>query len=392
MDRETTSRVLVLAAATAAFIDNIGGESDEIATLRRLAAKISHAAQQAVEKVASGKSMAYLEIIQIVNAEAIQVARGVRVPHGAPTLERRLQQRFIKSINERLNSSPLLDFIKDSRSDGWDKLVHTFEVQFKRSLSRALLLFCLELLSQELLAASLMGSNSQRLVRELHFPPEHQQAAIGILSYFSVILKQKDPENKYSVSIEQGDAIVTLTIKYPDGSKEAFTKLLRDYQLVVAGKISPSEFLPDPIQAHMLTQQLAMAKFHVDQMRQTLSITNASYGMRVKSLEEEVKFLRETVAGQLSASTKLQDSLADAVVKNSLPAMNEAQSALVRTIAAAIDSRDDKQLQSAVTALDVDSPGLLDRLHKFIVSNVASGVLGNSVYDWLKIVWPLLPK
>jgi len=87
-----------------------------------------------------------------------------------------------------------------------------------------------------------------RIVREITFPPEYQQAGLSILNYFATVLNDKYPDIPVMVSIQQEPNHVTLIITLPDGSQDKVTKTLNDYGLVVTGKIDvPPHLSSTPI-------------------------------------------------------------------------------------------------------------------------------------------------
>lgn len=230
------------------------------------------------------------------------------------------------------------------------------------------------------------------LSREIHFPPEHQQAGIGILSYFSTVLKQKLPGNDASISIRQEKEKVTLTIRYRDGTEEQISHLLQEYGLVVTGKISADQFLTDPIHATALKQKLELAEIEVRHTRELLALERSYGERRFSSLEAEVAFLKQQLAFQLSSASSERQMLLDKLVGETGRAASESQLHIIQQLVSGIIDKDESILKESAEKLNNDDPTLLEKIQIFLLTNSAGGVVGNTVYDWLKTVWPILPK
>jgi len=226
------------------------------------------------------------------------------------------------------------------------------------------------------------------VVREIRFEPEHQQAGIGILNYFSVILKQRLPDAPATVTIRQHVDRVTLTITGPDGSKEAIERLYEHYGLVVTGEETPESLLSGVVEVLALKQKLEIAHLELRQARE-IKLLERRYGESSAAASElEIAFLRQQLGNQLAGTTSLHAKvleLAHTCVESKLnPNAIELLSSIV--------ARDEPALQRSVARLKESEPSLLARLHDFVYSSVFGGVIGNTVYDWLKVVWPVLPK
>ncbi|MCX9564586.1 hypothetical protein IG518_18830, partial [Vibrio cholerae] len=136
--------------------------------------------------------------------------------------------------------------------------------------------------------------------KSIEFPPEHYQAGIGILAYFGDVLKAKHPDTKAKIRIEQGDGVVRLHIYSPNGNKEIIEKTLADYTLVVAEKAPPESLFEDKVQIMALENKLEIAKMEVRQTQNMLMLTQTSSNERIRSLEEEVSYMRSQLGMQLS--------------------------------------------------------------------------------------------
>lgn len=78
--------------------------------------------------------------------------------------------------------------------------------------------------------------------RCIKFPPEYQQAGLGILNYFSVYLREQYPNEDATISIEQHGLNVRLIIETPEGKSETIERALQEYELIVSGQEKPERF------------------------------------------------------------------------------------------------------------------------------------------------------
>jgi hypothetical protein len=99
--------------------------------------------------------------------------------------------------------------------------------------------------------------------RSLEFPPEYHQAGLGILNYFGTVLRDKYPNTKARVRIEQEGLCVRLIIESENGDKEIIEKALEEYESVVRGEISPEKFLDSKIKIIELRQELRIAEIRI---------------------------------------------------------------------------------------------------------------------------------
>ena len=231
-----------------------------------------------------------------------------------------------------------------------------------------------------------------RIIREITFPPEYQQAGLSILNYFGAVLQDKYPDIPVAITIKQQRDSVTLVITLPDGSKDTVTKALNDYGLVVTGKMSARELVSDDIKALALEQKLQLAQMEVRQTRDLLRIQEQYASKRVESLEAEVKNLYSLLGREFTARERLQDALLSLTDQLAAGHVSDQASRLLATLAEAIAERNSERTKVILEDIQSSEPGLFNRLNDFFLSAATSGVIGNYVYDWIKVLWPVLPK
>jgi hypothetical protein len=139
--------------------------------------------------------------------------------------------------------------------------------------------------------------------RTLEFAPEYYQASVGLLSYFGSILRQKDPNTKSKVRIEQDGNTVRLHIVPPIGEAEVVERQLEQFALIVNGEASPESLLDDPGQIIQLKTQLRMAQMQVETAHDLRQLSDG----RITSLEKQVEFLQSQFAAQILQNNRATD-------------------------------------------------------------------------------------
>ena len=253
--------------------------------------------------------------------------------------------------------------------------------------------FCARAASEFAAGVHLVGVDGlSKIVREITFPPEYQQAGLSILNYFSTILNDKYPTIPVTISILQQADLVTLTITLPDGSQEVVSKTLSDYGLVVTGQLSPKEFLGNDIRALALQQKLELAQLEVRQTRELLRVQDQYSNKRVKSLEVEIKNLYVLLGREFTSRETLQNGLLQLAAQMASGHIGDQASILVQSLASAIAERNPERTRVVLEDIQAAEPTLFASLNEFFLKAATSGVIGNYVYDWLKVLWPILPK
>ena len=162
--------------------------------------------------------------------------------------------------------------------------------------------------------------------------------------------------------------------------------------MVVTGKLAPESFLSDPLQATALKQKLELAEMEVRHTRELLAIERSFGEKRFASLETELLFLKQQLANQLQNSNIDSSKLLDVIFKQ----IGESQSAsiteITKKLVESIIKRDETEFKRQLTNFNKEDPTLLEKIQVFFLTNTVGGVVGNSAYDWLKTLWPILPK
>lgn len=231
-----------------------------------------------------------------------------------------------------------------------------------------------------------------QIVREITFPPEYQQAGLSILNYFSTILHDKYPGVPVTVSIQQHPDKVTLIITFPDGTQDEVSKTLSDYGLVVIGKMTPTDLLGDDLKALALQQKLELAQMEIRQTRELLRIQDQYATKRIESLESEVANLYALLGREFTSRETLQAGLLKFANQLASGHVGDQASMLIHSLASAVAERNPERTRVVLEDIQSSEPEIFSRLNEFFLHAATSGVIGNYVYDWLKVLWPILPK
>lgn len=113
------------------------------------------------------------------------------------------------------------------------------------------------------------GIESRQIVinRSIEFPPEYHQAGLGILNYFGTVLREKYPDHKAKVKIEQDGLKVRLIIESENGDREIIEKALEEYEMVVRGETAPEELFESKAKVLELKSELRIAQVRIEGQR-----------------------------------------------------------------------------------------------------------------------------
>jgi hypothetical protein len=246
--------------------------------------------------------------------------------------------------------------------------------------------------------------------RSLEFSPEHYQAGVGILSYFSEILQQKYPDVEAKVKIEQDGFKVRMTVDAPDGSQEIVEEALTNYTLVIAKEIPPESLLEDKLQIHKLKMKLDIAEMEVRNTRSLMMIADSTYKERVGSLEQEVGFMRISIKDQMQLTHTAHNLIGlqcerEKVVslarienqKITLESLVESNSQNIELYEALsklnnmvnTESVDQVEAKEALTVIQRESPTTFDKLQGALEGTMY-GVSGNILFQILQQVASLV--
>jgi len=237
----------------------------------------------------------------------------------------------------------------------------------------------------------------EQIIREIHFPPEYQQAGITILSNYSSILRKKYKDENVKISIQQAEDKVILIVESDEGIIERIEETMKSYGMVLKGKISVEEFSNNPYEVAEIKQQLRIAQIQLESQRDLLTIEkehskqlssniltiekqyNEVVGILTSSISDHVentKFLQKTLEYSMSTHSKL--------AKKSLDS-------LIAIIKADKIYENQHKVKKDLIQLKNEDPKIFESLMNFSKS-ISAGVIGNQLYSWMVALSSSLPK
>lgn len=246
----------------------------------------------------------------------------------------------------------------------------------------------------------------EEITRSIEFPQEYYQAGVGILAYFGEVLRQKHPDVRAKVRIEQDGMLVRLQIESESGDREVIERTLQDYVLVVAQQVPPESLFDSKLQILALEQRLEMARMEIGHTRQLLALAQESYGRSVQALQDEVDHLRSYIGqqflqfekvhgllvGQSAANEKLllaHVSHADKLVKDIMresrdnKMLHDALALIERKISQGATPDDEREVMQALTVIQKENPTIMARLQA-VTANLAYEVGGSYLFKWIE--------
>ncbi|EKO3819890.1 hypothetical protein NTH40_001408 [Vibrio harveyi] len=219
--------------------------------------------------------------------------------------------------------------------------------------------------------------------RTITFEPHQVQAGVGLLSYFSEVLKQKCSESNSKVSIEQDGEKVRLMIKSEAGMEHRVEALLNEYGEVLNGTLPAEQFITDQVQLLSLQRKLDMAALEVKHQQDILALTKVNYDQRIVTLEEQVSGLRQMLSDSITSHRIAQEQVSKLIEKYG----NESEVELeLLSLAKKLDERtadvQKDELERLVKQLHAENPKMADEFLS-LLKGPLEGVVGNIIYSWL---------
>lgn len=108
----------------------------------------------------------------------------------------------------------------------------------------------------------------------IEFPPEYQQAGIGILNFFGTYIHEQYPNENTKIKIEQNGTKVRLIVETNDGEKEIVEKALEEYQLIVSGQKPPESFTKKDKLIVELKNEIRIAQVRIEMQQDIIGLNN----------------------------------------------------------------------------------------------------------------------
>jgi hypothetical protein len=246
---------------------------------------------------------------------------------------------------------------------------------------------------------------SDGITKSIEFPQQYYQAGVSILSYFGEVLKQRHPEVRAKVRIEQDGLIVRLHIESASGDKEIIERTLEEYGLVIAQQMPPAAFLSNDLQVLALEQKLELAKTEIRYTQQLLALAEGAYQQRVNQLEDEITHLRTYIGrhlGQIDsvhallvrhaesnerlllAHASQAESLIQHLIRQSADNQTvlEALTVIDQKLTEGIKASDEETIKRALAIIRREKPTIFTQLQSVFL-NLSYEVSGGFLFKWI---------
>lgn len=110
--------------------------------------------------------------------------------------------------------------------------------------------------------------------RCIEFPPEYHQAGLGILNYFGSFLRENYPDREAKFRIEQQGLTVRMTVETTDGNVETIEKALKNYELVVTGRVKPEAITTNERVILDMRNEMRIAQFRIESQQDIIDVQN----------------------------------------------------------------------------------------------------------------------
>ncbi|MEC3905546.1 LuxR C-terminal-related transcriptional regulator [Tamlana sp. 2201CG12-4] len=227
-----------------------------------------------------------------------------------------------------------------------------------------------------------------RIERNIEFKSEYLQSGITILNYFSTVLRQKNPDSKSVVRIEQEGLNVRLLIIPEKGTEiQVIEKTLEEYGLVISGKMKMTDFLNDNMQILELENKLEISKLELRFAHKQLEYERKNHEGRITSIENEVDWLRGQIGNSLSDIRKItigsNNYLGDSV-KEHFPSNDKALLKSLDLIEKFLIIKDNEknkeEMLKALQDIQKKNPAILKFIQEFAQKTISS-TSGKLLYD-----------
>ncbi|ANQ25172.1 hypothetical protein BA894_01330 [Vibrio natriegens] len=219
--------------------------------------------------------------------------------------------------------------------------------------------------------------------RTITFESHQIQAGVGLLSYFSEVLKQKCSEVNSQVSIEQDGDKVRLMIKTEAGMEHKVEALLNEYGEVLNGTLPAAQFMSDQVHLLSLQRKLDMAALEVKHQQDILALTKENYTQRIVTLEEQVSGLRQILSDSITSHRNAQEQVSKLIDKYGSNSEVELE---LLSMAKKLDERaadvHKEELERIIKQLHEENPRMASEF-LFMLKGPLEGVVGNIIYSWL---------
>ena len=235
---------------------------------------------------------------------------------------------------------------------------------------------------------------TKKVKRYIEFSPEHRQAGIGILSFFSSYLDERYPNTDAKVIIQQNGSEVKMTIETSDGDPAVITRTLEEYASVITGKSQPGDFIDDPMAIMKLQQRLQMAVLELkwaSDNKAILERMNDSLNLTVKTQAEQIADLNKSLQRGLSSAGKLADAMKALSTRASDATVQIALNRLLDMVEQGLNERDEDDAKRQLGQIQQADPKTYGELCE-LAHNMVTGTSASLLANWIGALNSVLPS
>lgn len=228
-----------------------------------------------------------------------------------------------------------------------------------------------------------------KIIRESSIPKEYQPSSVSLLFYFKTIVYQSNPDIDVSLSIDNTDDRIKVTISCNKDDEEFIENLFSKYGLVISGEISPNEILSESHHVIALKHKLEISEMELRQSREYFSSERNQYDLRINSLEENLKNNNNILMKMMVENKNIREDFSKILkFKNNKKSTRK----LVKYLIANIEKKNKKKTLKSLEKIKKNDSGIFNDINEIIIKGAISGVSGNILYQWVLPLISSLPK
>jgi hypothetical protein len=217
----------------------------------------------------------------------------------------------------------------------------------------------------------------------IEFPPQYHIAGVNILNYFGSYIRNKYPDAKVKVKIEQEGTKVRLIINAEDGYEEIVEEALEEYQLIVSNGKPPEYFITDRFALLEMKSQLYAAEAVIK-----------SQGDLLEARSEDIRRYGELLTLALSKNNNIKINVSPHMINSSNVNANNYIASAVGSLSELVEVLKEqgadlkvleglikglKSMDSAVSAEDAKVSPALSKLKRYIEKSLEAGNDANEI-------------
>jgi hypothetical protein len=233
---------------------------------------------------------------------------------------------------------------------------------------------------------------AEPITKSIEFDEDAYQAGVSILGYFSTVVKQKYPNTKVRVKIEQEANTVRLIVETPEGARELIEKTLEDYGLVVVGEMQPAELLPNKIHEMQLRHKLDLAVMEVSHTKELFAFAQESHKKEILHINEEVNLLKEQIRAAFKREDNAKEVLLNIIDNRSI--QGEVKDAILKLsclIEQNLEEKDKEVVLELISIIKSKNGPAFNAIKAYLISTFG-GASGNLLSSWLPLLLAAIAK